>query len=94
VLRICRSAQLERSGFSARRGLRWRTSRVGFHSRHKHRNGNTDGAFKQHTPMLRAVRRVRKSHLQQTGNFPSVFQGFAVPHCGKTLMVMARPMRQ
>jgi hypothetical protein len=28
VLRICRSAQLERSGFPARRGLRWRTSRA------------------------------------------------------------------
>ena len=29
-------------------------------------------------PMLRAVRRVRKSHLQQTGNFSPGVSGFAV----------------
>jgi len=32
----------------------------------------------------------RKSHLQRTGNSLPVFQDFAVPHCGETLMVMAR----
>jgi hypothetical protein len=41
-------------------------------------------------PMLRAVLRVRKSHLQRTGNSLPVFQAFAVPHCRETLMVMAR----
>jgi hypothetical protein len=42
VLRICRSAQLERSGFLARRGLRWRTSRTN-HTRSRVSDGDRLG---------------------------------------------------
>jgi len=41
-------------------------------------------------PMLRAALRVRKSHCNGLVTSLPVFQDFAVPHCGETLMVMAR----